>query len=265
MTSDELLSSFQQTADGGYILGGHSYLDSSGDKTQNTWEGSDYWIVKIDSLGNKQRDKDFGGTREDSKPGDIFQTSDKGFLFAGASFSNISGNKTENNLGLEQSWIIKTDSLGNMQWDKTVKTGGIDPIRFAIETNDGCFVMANFTGSGIAGYKTQLNWGDFDFWIVKFCDSTLTTNLAPAFSAIETGIQISPNPSNGIIQITFSSNQKTNLNAEVMNTLWQKVYQSALPSSKLRSNLDLSFLPKGIYFLKISGGNYATCKKFVVD
>src|SRR5436190_20925164 len=61
-TALEWLSSIQQTIDGGYILGGYSLSDSSGDKTQPSWGDYDYWIVKLDSLGVKQWDKRFGGT-----------------------------------------------------------------------------------------------------------------------------------------------------------------------------------------------------------
>ena len=45
-TTDELIS-VQQTNDGGYILGGHSWSDISGDKTENSNGEVDYWIVKI--------------------------------------------------------------------------------------------------------------------------------------------------------------------------------------------------------------------------
>ncbi|MBK9638386.1 MAG: hypothetical protein IPO63_11415 [Bacteroidetes bacterium] len=37
-----------QTSDGGYILGGMSYSNISGDKTENSIGGIDYWIVKTD-------------------------------------------------------------------------------------------------------------------------------------------------------------------------------------------------------------------------
>src|SRR5262245_57017788 len=51
------------TADGGYLLGGTSGSGVSGDKSEPLWANTqDYWIIKIDSLGNKQWDKDFGGT-----------------------------------------------------------------------------------------------------------------------------------------------------------------------------------------------------------
>ncbi|MBK7971101.1 MAG: hypothetical protein IPK08_20465 [Bacteroidetes bacterium] len=35
-----------QTNDGGYILGGYSFSNISGDKTENSNGGNDYWIVK---------------------------------------------------------------------------------------------------------------------------------------------------------------------------------------------------------------------------
>jgi len=41
------LTAVQQTSDGGYILGGFSNSKISGEKTQATRGGYDYWIVKI--------------------------------------------------------------------------------------------------------------------------------------------------------------------------------------------------------------------------
>src|SRR5438034_11535655 len=67
-TACDYLHSIRQTSDGGFILGGHSFSGISGDKTQLVWGGAndeDYWIIKTDSLGNKQWDKDFGGTDRD--------------------------------------------------------------------------------------------------------------------------------------------------------------------------------------------------------
>ena len=44
------LHSIQQTSDSGYILGGLSISNISGDKTENSMGNYDYWIVKTDSL-----------------------------------------------------------------------------------------------------------------------------------------------------------------------------------------------------------------------
>ncbi|MBK7971097.1 MAG: hypothetical protein IPK08_20445 [Bacteroidetes bacterium] len=60
-SSPDLLRSITQTADGGYILGGYSASDISGDKNENNNGLIDYWIVKIDSVGNIQWQNTIGG------------------------------------------------------------------------------------------------------------------------------------------------------------------------------------------------------------
>ncbi|MBK8416793.1 MAG: hypothetical protein IPL22_21120 [Bacteroidetes bacterium] len=99
-TDVDWLIQSQHTIDQGYVLGGYSFSESSGDKTQDVWGNDDYWIVKIDSLGNKQWDRDFGGTGDE-----VFyslqQTSDKGFIIGGFSISDSSGDKTQNSWGYE--------------------------------------------------------------------------------------------------------------------------------------------------------------------
>ena len=125
--------------------------------------------------------------------GNIFQTTDGGYLLAGTSYSNISGNKTENNLGNEQSWIVKTDSIGDIQWDKTLHTDvgtGDDETGFAIQTNDGCFVMANYTNAGIGGDKTQPSWGMRDYWVVK--NDARATHFRPGEAAVNLPIDWEP-------------------------------------------------------------------------
>src|SRR5438477_555068 len=88
------LAAFQQTSDGGYILGGSSFSGISGDKTQASQGANDYWIVKTDSLGNKQWDKRFGGSDYDCMFS-LQQTKEGGYILGGWSVSGISGNKTQ--------------------------------------------------------------------------------------------------------------------------------------------------------------------------
>ncbi len=42
------------------------------------------------------------------------------YVLGGNSNSNISGDKTENCLGFDDFWIVKTDSLGNIEWQNTI-------------------------------------------------------------------------------------------------------------------------------------------------
>jgi len=180
----EILCALRQTSDNGYILMGSSFSGISGDKTQPSWGYFDYWIVKTDAFGIKQWDKDLGGNGDDEAVGNIFFTPDGGYLFSGTSYSSISGDKTEDNLGSEQSWIVKTDSLCNKQWDKTLHTNTgweDDEQGLAIQLSDGCYIMANSTIARIGGDKTQDNWDTTffspDYWVIKFCDSTFNANF----------------------------------------------------------------------------------------
>jgi len=184
-SEDEYTCSISQTTDGGFILGVHTLSGISGDKTQPLCGGSgdiDCWIIKTDSLGIKQWDKDFGGSNIEELFS-VSQTTDGGYLLAGDSYSIISCDKTENNIGFEQTWVVKTDSLANVVWDKTIFTYGHDEYGMAIQSEDGCYLMGNQTVTGIGGYKTQPSWGSQDFWIIKFCDTTFLQSLftAPSY------------------------------------------------------------------------------------
>ncbi|MFI5219670.1 MAG: T9SS type A sorting domain-containing protein [Bacteroidia bacterium] len=160
------LYSIQQTADGGYILGGYSGSYISGDKTENCIGNWDYWIVKTDSLGNIQWQNTIGGT-DDDRLFTIQQTADGGYISGGYSSSNISGDKTENSMGEDDYWIVKTDSLGQIQWQNTI--GGIDVDRLTSlqQTLDGGYILGGYSWSSISGDKTENFLGGCDYWIVK--------------------------------------------------------------------------------------------------
>jgi len=162
---DELYS-VHQTADGGYILGGTSNSNISGDKTENCIGLQDYWIVKTDSLGVIQWQNTIGGNHFDQLMS-IVQTSDGGYMMGGWSLSNISGDKTENAIGYDDYWIVKTDASGNIQWQKTI--GGVDgdELYTTLQTNDGGYLLGGYSSSNISGDKTEICNGGYDFWIIK--------------------------------------------------------------------------------------------------
>ncbi len=97
-SEEDYLQSIQQTSDGGYILGGVSNSNISGDKTENSIGGYDYWIVKTDASGNIQWQNTIGGNNHEEF-WSIQQTSDGGYILGGTSNSDISGDKTENSIG----------------------------------------------------------------------------------------------------------------------------------------------------------------------
>jgi len=163
---DDMLYSIQQTADGGYILGGHSRSDISGDKTENSNGNYDYWIVKTDSAGTIEWQNTIGGNNIDYLFS-IQQTTDGGYILGGVSVSNISGDKTEDSNGSNDYWIVKTDASGNLQWQNTIG-GANDDVLFSIQqTNDGGYILGGYSVSNISGDKTETSNGMYDYWIVK--------------------------------------------------------------------------------------------------
>ncbi len=134
-----------QTADGGYALAG--YTDSFGAG------GYDFWLVKTGELGNDLWDQTYGGANNDIA-NSVVQTGDGGYALAGSTTSFGVGTPTYNNF-----WLVKTDSAGNHQWNKTYGGPGTDAAYFVVQTSDGGYALAGDTESYGAGY--------YDFWLVK--------------------------------------------------------------------------------------------------
>jgi hypothetical protein len=170
---DETVNSVQQTNDGGYILGGYSNSNISGEKSDTSRGDEDYWIVKLSASGNIEWDKTIGGSREDYLIC-VRQTAD-GYIIGGYSYSNISGEKTENTKGYpaydQDYWIVKVDNLGNVQWDKTIGGSSVDQFSSLEPTTDGGYILGGYSISDISAEKTQRSRGGFDYWVVKLSAS----------------------------------------------------------------------------------------------
>ena len=164
-SGEDELYSIQQTIDGGYILGGYSDSYISGDKTENSLF-IDYWIVKTDAIGNILWQNTIGGAIGDYLKS-IQQTSDGGYILGGYSDSPISGDKTENSLGSTDYWIVKTDSLGTIQWQNTIGGNSTDYLSCGQLTTDGGYILGGYSYSPISGDKTEDHFGGYDYWIVK--------------------------------------------------------------------------------------------------
>ncbi len=148
------------------VLGCWGTSLANGDKTVVGYGSTDFWIIKVDSLGNILWQKDYGGS--DVEKLEKVSISNDGSIFCGgSSFSPISGTKSGVNYGGIDMWVIKLDSLGNLLWD--VSLGGLwDEELYAITaTTDGGCVCGGYSQSGISGNKTQNVFGLFDGWVVK--------------------------------------------------------------------------------------------------
>jgi predicted secreted protein len=116
------------TSDGGYALAGYTQSFGAG--------GTDFWLVKIDAFGNMQWNRTYGGTASEVARS-LVVTSDGGYAIAGI------WNWTAPFMpGDEDFWLVKTDSNGVMEWNRTYGGPGKDEAYSLVATSDGGYALA---------------------------------------------------------------------------------------------------------------------------
>jgi PKD repeat protein len=131
----EVARSVAQTIDGGYILAGHTSTWEEGDPDGRI----DVYLMKTDDQGNLEWEQTFG--REDDEFAySVQQTADGGYILGG--FEYYSPDDEGKNM-----YLIKTDAVGNLEWEQTY--GGVldDQCRSLQVTADGGYVLAGFSAS----------------------------------------------------------------------------------------------------------------------
>lgn len=158
----------EQTNDGGYITAGYTF-STDGDVTGNHGM-SDYWIVKFDSAGNIQWKKCYGGSGRDQAYC-IKQTTDSGYIVGG--YSNSTDGDVTGNHGNIDYWIIKLNSAGTLQWEKSYGGSNADDVKAIEQTIDGGYIIAGGSASNNGDVSGNHFPGQLDYWIVKISSTGL--------------------------------------------------------------------------------------------
>lgn len=111
-------------------------------------------------------EKSYGGTHADYLF-DTQPTADYGFILAGSSLSNKTGNKTDDNHGDLDYWIWKMNEKGDLDWQKSIGGSGFDLLQSIKNTKDGGFILAGTSSSGTGFQKKENCKGITDFWVIK--------------------------------------------------------------------------------------------------
>lgn len=123
----------RQTVDGGYVIAGMTQSSGAGN--------ADGWLIRTDADGNMIWNRTFGSSTYDWLTSvDLAQ--DDGFILCG-----IKG--TSN--ALDEGWLIKTDSLGNVQWQRTYGWNDYDQLFSVIATDDGGYAMTGNSNPSAGG------------------------------------------------------------------------------------------------------------------
>jgi hypothetical protein len=129
--ADDLGYSVSETTDGGFIIGG---------QTQSFGAGAfDIWLIKTNSAGDTTWTKTYGGPDFEYGNGQVKQTMDGGYVIIGSTKSFGAGSN--------DFWLIKTDSLGNIEWDKTFGGTSSEYGYSVDELESGGFIIAGINNS----------------------------------------------------------------------------------------------------------------------
>ncbi|QIH34495.1 T9SS type A sorting domain-containing protein [Sphingobacterium sp. DR205] len=105
----------------GYIIGGESRSEKSGNKTVGIEEGTDIWLISLNTKGEEQWQKSYNFKNRDILMGmNVINTGDgknsKGVLLGG--YTQAEGRIEADD---ETFWMLYIDNDGNEQWRKHVK------------------------------------------------------------------------------------------------------------------------------------------------
>jgi hypothetical protein len=216
------------TSDGGFMIVGWTDSLIAG--------ADDVLAIKVDSLGNIQWTKTYGGS-DNERAWCVSQTTDDGYIIAGYTDSFGAGG---NDL-----YLIKTDSLGDTIFTQTYG-GGEEECGYHIsQTADLGYIAVGFTRSFGAG--------SHDFYFIK-TDSAGSVGIVESDQRLETRrgkLRCYPNPFTTVTTIDLlgvRGNTKRNLT--IYDSAGRLVKSVQLTTSTNQLGADL---PPGIYFLKLNG------------
>jgi hypothetical protein len=130
------------TSDGGYILTGHT--DCSGSILEQVY------LIKTDADGDTTWTRTYGGSGFDYGY-KVQETQDGGYI--------IIGWTTSYGVGSGDAYLIKTDSEGNLEWQRTYGGESYDKGRSVRQTEDGGYI--------IAGETASFGAGSYDYYVIR--------------------------------------------------------------------------------------------------
>ncbi len=225
----EIAYQILQTPDGGYIFGG--YTNSEDGDLTITNSAQDYWIVKLDTGLSLEWYHRYGGHATD-EAFSIQPTSDSGYVLSGYAYSS-NGHVTGHN-GMTDCWIVKTNSNGVLQWQKSLGGSDDDQGSMVRSTTDGGYIVSSYASSNDSDVTD--NHGLGDMWIVKL-DSSGNISKSKSFGGTmdENSSSIIPMDDGGFITAGYSASDDGDVTSNhgtydywivrmdsALNLVWQK-------------------------------------------
>lgn len=166
---NETAKSIIKINNGGFVIGATVESNTAPINNHHGIASSeDFWLYKLDSTGTLIWNKCFGGSSLDEL-NSVISTCDNGYCAVGNTLSqnfDVSGLHTISPWAANYDiWIMKTDSLGNLQWQKCIGGTGSEYAYYVEQTTDSGYVVIGETDSddgdvygfhGTAGLSTDI-------------------------------------------------------------------------------------------------------------
>ena len=145
-----------------------------------------------------------------------------------------------------------------------------DDVNSIMQTNDNGYIVGGSTFSNNGDIKG--NHGNYDIWVVKFSQDTITVNVEDELKIFPKDkyiFNILQNTNNDNIKLEYFLNDISNINISIFNELGIKIKTVTIKSdfelSWQSQNIDISDIYSGIYFLTLNVGSYIETKKIIVN
>jgi hypothetical protein len=142
----EVAFEVDELPDRGFVLVGFT------NATKNS--SHDIWLIRTDAEGNKLWDRTYGGDMDDAAYR-VQRTQDGGFVVAGYRDGRfMPGYVVELSTMLRdscQAYLLKTDSLGEVEWEKSYGGPKAEVAMDVMQLPDGGYILVGLTRSNTAG------------------------------------------------------------------------------------------------------------------
>lgn len=157
-TSSYWVWDIHQLSSGDYILCGGRWKDSS-----------QLMVAKLDDKGNEQWTVEYGSDGVDEGMS-IALTKDGGFIVVGTIWAG--GGDVTRYIGKKDIWVVKLDSNGGLEWEKTYGGTNDDLGHKIIECMEGGYLFVGGTHSyDVDVVGNHSSFGSRDGWVVKLDDT----------------------------------------------------------------------------------------------
>jgi hypothetical protein len=220
--------------------------------------GSALWVNIADSIG--------GSDIACDKEGNCYVTGafEDGAIFHGTNTLTLSSQK------MWDVYVAKYEENGTLKWaiasGGTANNTGSGALAVECDNNGSAFVTGRISGTSTFGNSSFIIPGDhYDHFLAKVKD-TLYLPTGVVNSNYTPVMNIFPVPSRHLVSVECNL-VKVDVKILVYDLVGQEIFNNTLntESNSLKTTLDFSGKPNGIYFISLTTEEYALTRKIIIQ